>query len=60
MGIAVALLWGMGLVFAKAAIDHFPPILLTALRFTVTALAMVWFVKPPWRHIGQIFALALV
>ena len=60
MGVAVALLWGMGVVFAKAAIGHFPPILLTALRFSVTALAMVWFVKPPWRHMGAIFAVALV
>jgi len=60
MGIAVALLWGMGVVFAKAAIGHFPPILLMAIRFTLTALTLVWFVKPPWRHMGQIFAIALV
>ncbi len=60
MGIAVALLWGMGVVFAKAAIGHFPPILLMAIRFTLTALALVWFVRPPWRHMGQIFAVALV
>jgi len=24
MGITVALVWGMGVVFAKAAINHFP------------------------------------
>jgi O-acetylserine/cysteine efflux transporter len=60
MGVAVALLWGMGVVFAKAAIGHFPPILLMALRFTVTALVLVWFVKPPWRLLSRIFAIALV
>ncbi len=60
MGIAVPLIWGMGVVFAKAAIEHFPPILLMALRFTLTALALVWFVRPPWRLMRQIFWIALV
>ncbi len=47
MGLAVPLIWGLGVVFAKAAIEHFPPILLMALRFTLTALILVWFVEPP-------------
>ena len=57
MGEAVAVTWGMGLVFAKAAIAHFPPILLMSLRFTVTALALVWFVRMP---LGQFRKLALI
>ena len=60
MGLAVPLVWGLGVVFAKAAIEHFPPVLLMALRFTLTALVLVWFVKPPWRLMGQLFAIALV
>ena len=60
LGIAVALTWGMGLVFAKAAIAHFPPILLMALRFTVTALALVWFVRPPVAHLKALFGIAFV
>lgn len=60
MGIAVPLIWGMGFVFAKAAINHFPPIFLMSLRFAVTALALVWFVKPPWHSMGPIIAIALV
>jgi len=60
MGLTVALLWGMGLVFAKAAIAHFPPILLMALRFTVTALALVWFVKPPMAHLRSLFLIAFI
>ena len=60
MGIAVPLLWGMGVVFAKAAIEHFPPILLMALRFTLTALVLVWFVKPPWHLMRQLIVIALV
>ncbi len=60
MGLAVPLIWGLGVVFAKAAIEHFPPILLMALRFTLTALILVWFVKPPWRVMGQLVAIAFV
>lgn len=60
MGLAVALVWGMGLVFAKAAIAHFPPILLMSLRFTVTALALVWFVKPPLGQMRALFWVAIV
>ena len=60
MGVGVALTWGMGIVFAKAAIEHFPPILLMAFRFSVTALAMVWFVKPPIKHLKALFWIAVV
>lgn len=60
MALAVPLIWGFGIVFAKAALDFFPPILLMAFRFLVTALAMVWFVKPPKGKFRQIFWIALV
>jgi O-acetylserine/cysteine efflux transporter len=60
MGIAVPLIWGLGVVFAKAAIEHFPPVLLMAFRFTLTALVLVWFVKPPWHLMRRIFWIALV
>ena len=60
MALAVPVIWGMGLVFAKAALDFFPPILLIAFRFGVTALALVWFVKPPWHLMGKIMIIALV
>jgi O-acetylserine/cysteine efflux transporter len=60
MGVTVALVWGMGLVFAKAAIAHFPPILLMALRFSVTALALVWFTRPPRGHFVALFWITLI
>lgn len=60
MALAVPVIWGMGIVFAKAALDHFPPILLIALRFAVTAGALVWFVRPPWPLMGRIALIALV
>ena len=46
----------MGLVVAKAAIDHFPPILLMALRFTLVAVLLVWFFKPPWGTLLKILS----
>jgi O-acetylserine/cysteine efflux transporter len=60
MALAVPVIWGMGLVFAKAALDFFPPILLVAFRFGVTALALVWFVKPPWHLMGKIMVISMV
>ena len=60
MALIVPLAWGMGIVFAKAALDQFPPILLMAFRFAVTALILVWFVKPPRRLMGQICLIALI
>ncbi len=59
-GLCVALVWGMGVVFAKAAIDHFPPILLMAFRFLVTALALVWFVRPPLHQLKILFWIAFI
>jgi len=60
LAVLVAVIWGLGLVFAKAAINHFPPILLMALRFTLTAAVLVWFVRVPWPLLGRIFWIALV
>ena len=61
LAIAVPLIWGGGFLFAKAAIDHFPPILLMALRFSLTALVLVWFVPRPDLDLAKrIFLVALV
>lgn len=60
MALAVPLIWGMGFVFAKAAIGHFPPILLMALRFTLTALATVWFVPVPRAQLWPLFWIAII
>ncbi|MCP5072964.1 MAG: EamA family transporter [Rhodobacteraceae bacterium] len=60
LGATVALVWGMGVVFSKGAIEQFPPILLMALRFTVTALVLVWFVRPPVRHFVPLFWVAFI
>jgi len=56
----VPLTWGMGLVIAKPAVDQFPPILLMALRFSVTALVLIWFVSIPRKHLKTLAWVALI
>lgn len=60
LALSVPLIWGLGFTFAKAAVSEFPPILLMALRFAVTALALVWFVKRPPGIMARLFVIALV
>jgi len=60
LAIAVAVIWGMGFIVAKAAMSHFSPILLMALRFSLTALVLVWIFRPPWHLFRQLFWISLV
>ena len=58
--ISVTIIWGMGFVIAKAAMEHFSPILLMALRFTLTALCMIWFFRPDPKLFNKLFWIAFV
>ncbi len=58
--IAVAVIWGMGFIVAKAAMSHFSPILLMALRFSLTALCLIWFFRPPPGVYSQLFWISLI
>ena len=60
MAISVAIIWGMGFIIAKSAMSHFSPILLMALRFTLTALCLIWFYRPPLSLYKNLFWIALV
>lgn len=62
LAISVPLIWGLGFTLAKVAFVYvdFPPILLMAFRFSLTALLLVWFVKPPWGLMNRIFWIAVV
>lgn len=62
LAIAVPIIWGLGFTLAKVAFVYvsFPPILLMSFRFALTALVLVWFVKPPWGYMQQIFWIALI
>ena len=60
LAISVAILWGMGFIVAKAGMSHFSPILLMALRFSLTALCLIWFFRPPPGLVKQLFWVSLV
>jgi O-acetylserine/cysteine efflux transporter len=60
IAIAVAVIWGMGFVVAKAGMSHFSPILLMALRFTLTAACMIYFFRPPPGIYKQLFWISLI
>ena len=58
--IAVPIIWGMGFVIAKAGLSHFSPILMMALRFSITAACLIYFFRPPLQLYRQIFWISLV
>ena len=60
LAVSVPVIWGLGFVLTKPALESFPPILLMAFRFTITALVLVWFVRPPWHLMSRLFLIALV
>ncbi|MDP3960238.1 MAG: EamA family transporter [Pseudorhodobacter sp.] len=60
LAVLVALIWGMGFVVAKGAMAHFPPILLMALRFAVTAIALVWFAGPLRGNLSRLLLISVV
>jgi O-acetylserine/cysteine efflux transporter len=51
------IIWGLNFVAAKFALDDFPPLLFTALRFAFASVPFLIFVKPPdvnWRWVVAI------
>lgn len=60
IAVLVACIWGFGFTLAKAALADFPPIFLMALRFTLTAAVLVWFVRPPTGYMGRIAMISIV
>jgi O-acetylserine/cysteine efflux transporter len=53
LALMVPTLWG-------PAVDQFPPILLMAMRFGLTALLLVWFVPIPKAALRPLFLIALI
>lgn len=59
LALAIVVIWGVNFVAISHALDGFPPILLAALRFTLTGLAVVVVPRPKevrWYWIGGISA----
>ena len=51
--VAIAASWGFNFVVIKIGLGSFPPLLLTALRFSFAALLALFLERPqvPWRHL---------
>ncbi|MGW2280454.1 EamA family transporter [Streptomyces sp. NPDC001770] len=47
LAVLVTALWGVNFVVIELGLDHFPPLLFSALRFLIAALPAVFFVGPP-------------
>ena len=47
LAILVAFIWGVNFTFIAWALESFPPLMLTAMRFFFTAVPLVLFLKPP-------------
>lgn len=60
LALSVPIIWGMGIVFAKAGLDEFPPLFLMSMRFIVSAVLLCWFFPPPIGQLRAIFLVALV
>ena len=50
----------MGIVITKPALDHFPPMFLLGMRFVFSAAILVWFFRPPWADMKNIFLASLI
>jgi O-acetylserine/cysteine efflux transporter len=60
LALSVPIIWGMGIVFAKAGLDEFPPLFLMSMRFIVSAVVLVWFFPSPIGQLRAIFLISLV
>lgn len=54
--VGINLIWGFNLIASKAGVGHFPPVLFTAMRFSVLALILLPFLR--W-HPGRMERLLL-
>ncbi len=59
LAVVVAVAWGLNFPATALALDHFPPFLLAALRFTLLAVPTVLFVPRPRIPFGRLLLVGL-
>ncbi|UUX51248.1 EamA family transporter [Nisaea acidiphila] len=59
IGVIVMVVWGMNFAFGKLAMAEFPPMMLIGLRYLLTALLLIPFLKPQGMKFAHIFALSM-
>jgi len=60
LALCAPLLLGFGFAIAKPAMQQFPPFLLMGLRFTITALILIWWFPIPKKLIKNLFIVSLI
>ena len=60
LALIVPITWGLGFTLAKIGREQFPALLIMTIRFGIAGLILVWFTKPPWGHMREIFVVALI
>ena len=60
LALIVPITWGFGYALTKIGMDQFEPLLLMSLRFGIAGLILVWFTKPPWGYMRELFIIALI
>ncbi len=60
LALIVPITWGLGFTLAKIGLEQFPTLLIMSIRFGIAGLVLVWFTKPPWGHMREIFMVALI
>ena len=60
LALIVPITWGFGYALTKIGMDQFTPLLLMSLRFGIAGLILVWFTKPPWGYMRELFVIALI
>lgn len=57
LALGIALVWGVNFVVIEVGLAHFPPLLLSALRFVVAAVPAIFFLRSPgvpWRWVALV------
>tara|TARA_B100000795_G_scaffold226955_1_gene183135 strand:+ start:254 stop:1129 length:876 start_codon:yes stop_codon:yes gene_type:complete len=60
LALIVPITWGLGFTLAKIGMEQFPALLIMTIRFGIAALILVWFTRPPWGYMREIFIVALI
>ena len=60
LALVVPITWGLGFTLAKIGMEQFPALLIMTIRFGIAGLILVWFTKPPWGYMREIFVVALI
>tara|TARA_Y100000590_G_scaffold458825_1_gene614421 strand:+ start:326 stop:1183 length:858 start_codon:yes stop_codon:yes gene_type:complete len=60
LAISVPLLWGIGIVVTKPGMEHFPPMLINGLRWSLSGIILVWWFPIPKDFLVKIFLVSIV